>query len=260
MFGKKIISVTILCKNNAKTLPRALDSLQGFDEVLLYDNGSTDNSKQIASQYSNVRWLEGFFDGFGPTHNRASSLAKHDWILSIDSDEWLTPQLQEEIDALDLSSEECIWRLRRKNFYRGKWIRGCGWWPDWQKRLYNKKKSSFDDALVHETIICKDMKVRELKSLLCHEPYVDLRDFLRKMQHYSDLFAQKAQGVRSSSPLKAVGHALFAFIRAYFIKGGWKLGYEGWYISVYNAHCALYKYLKLYEANIEIKKAFKKSD
>jgi len=247
-----MISVTILTKNSAEYLCEVLTALRNFDEVLIYDNGSTDNSAEIARQFSNVKIHQGLFFGFGPTHNHASGLAKNDWILSVDADEVVSPQLASEILAAALD-ENCVYSFPRDNYFNGKWIKWCGWYPDRVVRLYNRNKTRFTDAHVHESIIDAHMKQVYLQSALRHYSYRSISDFLAKMQSYSHLFASQYQGKKKSSPLKAVSHAFFAFFKSYILKRGFLGGYEGFVISSYNAHTAFYKYLKLYEANRKAK-------
>jgi glycosyltransferase involved in cell wall biosynthesis len=242
------ISVTILTKNSQKYLKEVLASLQGFDEVLIFDNGSTDQTLEIAGQFSNVKIVKGLFTGFGPTHNHASSLAKWDWILSIDSDEVVTKEMAEEIRITPLEPA-AVYSFPRHNFYNGTFIKWCGWYPDRQMRLYHRSKTRFTDAQVHESIIVEGLKAIPLKNPIRHYSYDSHADFLAKMHSYSDLFARQYCGKRSSSPWKAVGHGLGAFFKAYLLKKGFLGGYEGFVISVYNGNTAFYKYLKLYEAN-----------
>jgi glycosyltransferase involved in cell wall biosynthesis len=246
--GSLPISVTILTKNSQQYLVEVLDALQVFDEIIIFDNGSTDCTLAIAERYGNVSIQHGEFQGFGPTHNIASSLARNDWILSVDSDEVVTSELCEELRGLQLDPG-CIYAVPRRNFYNGRWIRWCGWSPDRQRRLYNRKKTSFCSAQVHEAIVIADLNVVDLQGALIHYSYRNLADFLAKMQAYSSLFAAQYAGKRHSSPLRAIGHGTFAFLKSYLIKGGCLGGYEGFVISAYNGHTAFYKYLKLYEAN-----------
>ncbi|MDP1836053.1 MAG: glycosyltransferase family 2 protein [Chlamydiales bacterium] len=241
------ITVTILTKNSAKYLPQVLAALSRFDEVLVYDTGSTDETLKIASQHPNVRALEAPFVGFGPTHNNASVAARNDWILSVDSDEVMTPELSEEIAALTLDPQ-AVYSVWRQNYYNGRWIRWCGWYPDRQVKLYNRKTTRFSDAQVHEAVITKDLKTVPLKYPVKHYPYSGTADFLAKMQIYSTLYAQQAKG-KKSSVTKAVTHGLFAFFKSYILKKGFLGGREGFIISIYNGNTAFYKYLKLLEAN-----------
>lgn len=237
------ISVTILTKNAADSLALLLQKLSCFDEVLVLDNGSTDNTVATANSFPHVTVHTSPFIGFGPLHNLASSLAKHDWILSIDSDELPTDVLLNEISSLSLDPS-VVYSIPRHNYYRGKWIRFCGWHPESVLRLYNKKETAFSASQVHEKVQAK--KVIALKGALIHTPYRHLSDFLAKMQHYSTLFAEQ-NAHRSSSPFKATFHALFAFFKSYFLKRGFLGGYEGFLISCYMAQTAFFKYLKLYE-------------
>lgn len=243
-----MISATVLTKNSAKHLPEVLEALKPFDEVLVFDNGSKDNTIAIAKSFSNCRVVEGTFTGFGPTHNTASNHAKHSWIFSVDSDEVPSKELVEEILALPLDAS-CVYSCPRHNIFNGKWIHSCGWHPDRVFRLYNKEKTRFTDALVHETIETKGMKTAELKGYLKHYSYDSLSDFLSKMQSYSTLFAEQQAGKKKASPFSAIGHGMAAFFKSYVLKKGFTQGYEGFVISVYNGHTAFWKYMKLYEIN-----------
>lgn len=187
------------------------------------------------------------------TDHFASSVAKNDWILSIDSDEIVSDKLGNEILELNLS-KKCVYSFPRHNYFNEKFIKWCGWYPDRQYRLYNRRDTRFTDAQVHEAVIIDGMQVIELKNPLIHYSYTSLSDFLAKMQSYSTLFAAQNYGKVNSSPLKAIAHGWFAFFKSYIIKGGFLGGYEGFVISAYNAHTAFYKYLKLYEANQALKK------
>lgn len=242
------ISVTILTKNNQKTLREVLEALKDFSEVLIYDTGSTDETLQIVKSFPNVRVEERPFVGFGPTHNLASGMAKYDWILSIDSDEVVTPELAKEILMLRLQKGK-VYSFPRHNEYKGKWIKWCGWHPDRQIRLYNRTDTKFTDAQVHERIISDHLEEVKLSAPLRHYSYDTVSDFLTKMQVYSDLFAKQNRGKKSSSAGKALLHGIFAFIKSYILKRGILGGREGFEISVYNANTAFYKYLKLAEAN-----------
>lgn len=242
------ISVTVLAKNSQQYLQEVLLALSAFGEVLLYDTGSTDQTLTIASSFPNVRIIQAAFVGFGPTHNLASTAAKYDWILSIDSDEVVSAEMAQDIAKVTPDTHS-VYSFPRNNYFNGKWIKWCGWYPDKQIRLYNRTTTRFSDAQVHEAIISKDMNVISLKGPMIHYSYASIADFLAKMQSYSTLFAQQNQGKKSSSLCKAILHGAFAFFKSYVLKRGFLGGYEGFVISAYNGHTAYYKYLKLYEAN-----------
>ncbi len=243
-----MISVTILTKNSQQYIQEVLEALRSFNEVVLYDTGSVDDTIKIAEKFPNVMVFREKFIGFGPTHNNASSVAKNDWILSIDSDEVVTPEMAQEIAKTTLD-EKCVYSFPRNNYFNGKFIKWCGWYPDRQYRLYNRKKTRFSEAEVHEAVIVENMVHVPMKSPFIHYSYASISDFLQKMQLYSDLFAKQNKGKKSSSLLKAISHGFFSFFKSYFIKKGFLGGYEGFVISTYNGHTAYYKYLKLYEAN-----------
>lgn len=243
-----MISVTILTKNSEKYIGQVVEALKRFDEVLLYDNGSSDATIEIAAKFPNVTVVKGPFLGFGATHNRASGLARNEWILSIDSDEIVRPTLADEILSLRLDPK-AVYSIQRDNYYRDKEIKWCGWHPDRQYRLYHRRETQFTDAKVHEQVIVEGMRHIPLKNSMIHYSYSSIAEFLDKMQSYSELFAEQNCGVKNSSPLKAISHGLFAFIKSYLLKRGFMGGYEGFLISTYNAETAFYKYLKLYEKN-----------
>lgn len=243
-----MISVTILTKNSEKYLKEVLLSLEDFDEVLLFDNGSTDNTFEIAKEFPNVTIYHGHFQGFGPTHNAASQLAKHDWILSIDSDEVATPELVHAVKNLVLDPD-CVYSFPRHNYFNGKFIKWCGWYPDRQFRLYNRTKTAFSNAQVHESILTQGLKIVALEAPLKHYSYESITDFLAKMQSYSELFAKQNRGKKSASICKALTHGFYAFFKSYILQRGFMGGYEGLIISTYNANTSFYKYLKLWEAN-----------
>lgn len=243
-----MISVTILAKDAQRHIEQVLTALARFDEIILLDTGSKDKTIEIAKSFANVTVHTNPFIGFGPSHNLATSLAKHDWILSIDADEVATDELMDEIFALKLDINTA-YSISRHNFFRGKFIKGCGWYPDCPIRLYNRTKTRFSDAMVHESVITKDMHKIALKCPLNHYPYSSISDFLAKMQSYSTLFAEQYSGKRRASLSKAMLHGCFAFFKSYVLKRGIFLGPEGFIISLYNGHTAYYKYLKLQELN-----------
>jgi len=243
-----MISVTILTKNSARHIKQVLQALGSFPEVVVVDTGSEDDTKQIVSQFSNVVLHERDFIGFGPTHNEAALLASFDWILSIDSDEVVSEELKEEIASIELD-EDSVYSFWRKNYYRGKHIKGCGWYPDRVVRMYNRKRTRFSDDLVHESIRANGCKTRALRSSVTHYPYHCVGGFLQKMDMYSELFSQQRSG-KTASMWTAISHAFFAFFKSYILQRGWLLGAEGFEISWFNMNCVFYKYLKLRERSL----------
>ncbi len=248
------ISATVLAKNSERTIGECLRALRAFDEVIVLDNGSTDQTMNIASAFPNVTLLESGMEGFGPLKNFAARNARHDWILNVDSDEILSDELVREIAHLKLD-ERHAYSMVRENFFNGRLIKCCGWYPDRVLRLYNKCQTSFEEKLVHESLQKKKgIKIVPLRHPMRHFSYRNASDLLDKMKHYAQLYARENAGTKKSGPLKASFHALFAFVRNYFLQRGFLYGYEGLLISVSNAGGVFYKYIMLHEANQAPKK------
>lgn len=242
-----MISVTILTKNSEETIRKVLESTRSFPEVLILDTGSTDSTLTIAQEFSHVKTREIPFMGFGPLHNLASSMATYNWILSLDSDECLTPELIAEIHSLHLNPR-FVYSINRNNFFNNKHIKWCGgWYPDRVIRLYHRQMTHFSNDAVHEKVLINGLEEKALLSSLNHYPYRKISDFLAKMQIYTTLFAEQNKHKEKSSLFKAIYHSWFTFFKSYLLKRGFLGGKEGYIISVYNAQTAYYKYLKLIE-------------
>jgi glycosyltransferase involved in cell wall biosynthesis len=244
------ISVTILTKDSSRYLEEVLEALESFDEIIILDNGSSDDTIEIAKKFANVKVYEHEFIGFGPLKNLAIDYASNDWILSIDSDEIVSQTLVKEILSQKLEPN-IVYSIPRDNYYNHKHMRCCGWEGDRVNRLFNKKMTSFNNNLVHESLILDKMSIKELNSTLVHYSFNSASQLIDKMQKYSTLYAKDYNGKKSSSPLKAFIRASFAFFKYYFLKKGFLNGYEGLVISVSNANGVFYKYIKLYEESLK---------
>lgn len=241
------LSCTILSKNSDRTIQKTLESLSFVDEIILLDTGSTDSTIEIAKKFPRVKIFHENFLGFGRLHNIATSHAAHDWILSIDSDEVVTIPLRDKILSLKLNSN-CVYSFAYQNILFGKKINHSGWYPDRHIRLYNRNMTKFTEDKVHEKIIVDGLTEIALQEKIEHHSYLEIGDFLRKMQIYTDLFSEQKKGTPSSFK-KALFHGIFAFIKTYFLKLGFLDGMQGVIIANYQAQTAFYKYLKLWEAN-----------
>jgi glycosyltransferase involved in cell wall biosynthesis len=242
------ISVVIIAKDAEQHIEACLKAAKNFNEVILYLNNCSDRTEEIAESFSNVSIIHGEFTGFGTTKKRAVSYAKNDWILSLDSDEILSPELIEEISTQTLNKHH-VYAILRNNYYQQKWIKCCGWEDDYVERLFNKTVTNFNEKEVHEGIITEDVTIEKLNASLNHYPFDNAGQLLSKMNSYATLYAKQHQGKKASSPVKALTSGFFAFIKNYFLQKGFLCGYEGLLISISNANGAFYKYIKLYEAN-----------
>ncbi len=243
----KHISCVIIVKNAGLTIENTLASLVNFQEVILYDNGSTDQTIAIAQSFSNVKLVYGEFFGFGETKNKAATFATQPWILSLDADETLTAAFIQSLLAIQLD-EQCVYQMLRTNFYREQEIKYC-WKKEKIVRLYHRQVTGFNANKVHEFVISEHLKVCELSGLVHHYPYHGISDFMIKSNRYSSLFAEENLGKKHSSPAKALFNAWFTFIKKYIIKRGFLDGSAGLIISFTHMSTNFFKYMKLYEAN-----------
>lgn len=247
------ISVIILTKNSSLHISDCLNALEDFNEIIIIDNGSSDDTLDIAKTFNNVVVYTNEFIGFGALKNLAISHTNNDWLLAIDSDEILSAELNTEIHQQTLDNN-CIYNIKRHNYYNGKHLNCCGWDNDWVLRLFNKNSTKFNDNQVHESLITGSLKQQKLTNHINHYPYQDTNHLLAKLQHYSSLWAQdKHKQNRNSSIIIATTKAIFAFIKFYIIKKGFLNGNIGLLISSYNAHHVFYKYAKLAELNLKNK-------
>ena len=249
MNNLKNISAVIIVKNAEQTIARTLESLKAFDEVLVYDNGSMDKTLPIVGKFTNAKIVMGHFVGFGETKNMAANHARNEWILSIDSDEVVSFALLESIRNIDFQKSK-VYGFDRYNYYRKKRVRFSGWRKETLYRLYNRTVTEFNNKMVHESLKLDHVGTSQLKGELRHYSYQKISDFIRKRDLYSELFASENKGKRKSSSLRAVFSSLFDFANTYIVKLGFLDGYRGLLIAFSNASVSFYKYLKLYEVNL----------
>lgn len=244
------ISATILVKNGGPLLGQALAALAWCDEVVVLDTGSTDDTRAIATAHSNVslHQLAGPFSGFGRARRQAVALARHDWILSIDADEIVSPELRDEIQALPFE-RRTVYTMPFQNFYNGRHITTCGWSPDRHERLFNRTATNFCMSEVHERVQTAGLTVAPLTHPIAHYSYRSVDDFLSKMSAYSRLFVEQNVERKRSSPARAVARSAWAFFKSYILERGLLQGAEGLTISAYKSQVVFWKYLMLHEAN-----------
>ena len=231
------ISAVILSKNEADRIGRCINSLFNIvDEVIVVDSGSTDDTINIAKSLgANVISTE--WKGYGETKNFGSHQAKNDWILSLDSDEWLSEKLAKEIKALK-KKDKVVYSINRSNIYMGKEIHHSGWSPDWVLRLFDKSEVRWNNKLVHEKLIIpKTCTVKQLSEKLMHDSYRSMEDHKTKTDKYAMLKAQSwIDNGKSPSFLKRYLGSTFKAFHSYFIKTGFLDGKEGRMIAKMNAY------------------------
>ncbi len=247
------ISAVVLAKNNEKTIEKTLQSLKEFEDVIVYDNGSIDETINITKKFPNIHLVQGEFKGFSWSKNNARSFAKNDWILIIDSDEVVDSELLNELKTKVLD-DKTVYKLNFKAFYKDIQVKHCGWNNQKIKRLYNRKVTSYNSNDVHEDIITEGLKQELLKGNVEHYSYHTISEFVIKADRYSTLFAMNNVGKKSSSPIKAFFNGMYSFFRTYILKQGFRDGYVGLIIAFSHMVTNFYKYIKLYELNKELRK------
>ena len=241
------LSAIVITKNEAANIGACLDSLAFCDERIVVDCGSTDETVQIA-RGKGARVEHHEWRGFGPQKNFALSLAGGTWVLSVDADERVPPELAASIKAAIARGDADAWEFPRLNSFCGRPMRHSGWYPDYVLRLFRRGRASFDNVIVHERLIC-DGVVKRLRPSLIHHPVVKLEDALSRLDRYSTAKAQMlvASG-RKVWFLTGISHGLVSFLRAYIWRAGFLDGAEGLLLAVFTAETSYYPYMKAWLA------------
>lgn len=248
-----MLSICVNVKNGARYLSRCLSSLAKFEDVVLLDNYSTDNTIEIAKTFSNVRIYQCEFNGMGMVRNLAASYAKNDWVLFVDCDEVLEAEL---VDILLYYKFDAgnIYNIYRKNYYDGALVESSAWGNDWIKRLYSRLDTKFAENQVHDNFVDNLTNIKITGGSMIHFPYEQVNQLIDKMQFYSTLYAKQHHTKKHPKLWLIPFRMLFMFIKCYILKCGFKDGYEGLTISMFNAIGVWSKYIKLYE--LDYKKKF----
>ncbi len=241
------VSAILITRDEARNLPDCLSALQWCDEIVIVDSGSVDGTADIARRLGARVEVRPDWPGFGPQKNRALDLARCDWVLSVDADERVTPELAAEIrSAIARPDALNAYSIPRLSSYCGRFMRHGGWYPDRVVRLFRRGTARFSDDIVHESVLASG-PVGRLRHDLLHISYRSLDDVLDKMNRYSSAGAAKllAKG-RRGGVTSALAHGLWAFARAYLLRGGFLDGRLGFVLACGIAHETWYRYLKLW--------------
>lgn len=244
------LSVTIITFNEEKMIADCLASVAWVDEIIVVDSGSSDRTEEICRSFPNVRFMHQDWLGYGPQKNFAVDQATHQWILSLDADETVTPELKAEIlQELQATPRFNGYRISRKNLYRGQWVRHSGWWPEQVIRLFRKDAGQFNNRLVHESVEVTGA-IGTFSAAIEHRSYHHADEFLEKARRYAipGAIQMHAAGKRGSTPL-AIIKGLAAFTKSYILKQGFLDGRVGLLIAVSGAVGVFYRVMKLIELN-----------
>ena len=237
------LSVIIITKNEALNIRECLESVKWANEIIVVDSGSTDNTVPICREYTPHVYMHDW-PGFGIQKNRALNYATQDWILSLDADERITPELQREIKKTMQDISVPGYEIPRLSSFCGRYMHHSGWHPDYVTRLFLRNMGQFSNDLVHERVIINGV-VGRLKHRLLHESFRDLDQLLAKMNHYSSAGAMMMSDKgRDATLSQAILHGSWAFIRTYFMRAGFLDGAEGFMLAVSTAEGTYYRYAK----------------
>lgn len=249
------ISAVIITYNEAERLPAALKSLEGVvSEIIVVDSHSIDETVKIARSFG-CRVFERGWTNYADQKNFGHSQASYPWILSLDADERLSPELREEIISLLPTEPDCAgFSMPRRVFYLGRWIRHGGWYPDRRVRLFRRDRAHWEGEYVHEKLVIEG-EIRELKGDILHFTYRNITDHMRRINHFSELGAKKLYARRK----KCRWYHLtllpwLRFIRNYIFLGGFLDGFPGLVISVMSSYALFARYAKLKEIWIRSEK------
>lgn len=242
------LSVYVIAYNNEAEIRACLESVSWADELIVVDSYSTDATEKISREFTD-KVYQHEFKGFGRLRNEAVAHTSHDWVFSLDTDECATPEIRDEIrKVLDQGPTADAYFVPRKNYFLGRWIRHCGWYPDYrQPQLFDKRRMRYCDQLVHETFEL-DGKAGYLKEHVLQYPFRDIDHYLAKMDRYSELMATRmAQQGRKFRAHQLVTHPLFTFAKMYVGRAGFLDGMQGLILSGLYAYYTFIKYATFWE-------------
>lgn len=239
------LSVIVITKNEAEFIGTCLKSVTWANEIIVMDSGSTDDTVSICREYTNKIFVTDW-PGFGAQKNRALDLATGKWVLSLDADEYITPELRDEIQTAIISPDEKVaFRMPRLSNYCGRFMRHSGWWPDYIIRLFLRERGRFSDDLVHERLVVNG-PTGTFSNPIIHKAFENLEEVIQTMNNYSSIGARVMHKEKRSSGLfTALSHGFWSFVHTYIVRAGFLDGREGFMLAVSNAEGTYYRYLKL---------------
>jgi glycosyltransferase involved in cell wall biosynthesis len=237
------LSAIVITRNEAANIGACLATLAFCDERIVVDSGSEDDTVAIARSHGATVTVHPW-QGFGAQKNHALALATGDWVLSIDADERVTPELAQAIRDAIASDRAAGYEMPRLSRFLGREMWHSGWYPDHVLRVFRRGSGRFSDRLVHESVQC-DGPVGRLKPPLRHDPVHSIEDSLSRMDRYSTAGAEMliASGRRVSFA-SGLMHGFWAFIRTYILQRGFLDGREGLILAIANAEGTYYRYMK----------------
>ncbi len=244
----KRLSVTVIAWNEEERLRACLDSVAWADEIVVVDAESTDKTAALAREFTERVWVRPW-PGFAAQKNFALDQVSGDWVLSLDADERVTPELADRIrNILAEDRGAAGYSIPRRNIFWGAWVRHGGLYPDYQLRLFRRGAGRFAEDAVHESVRV-DGRVDVLAETLLHESYRDLEDFVRRSNRYSTLAARDwLRRGRRVSLGALIMKPLGRFLSMYIVRGGFLDGWRGLVLAVLYAEYVFLRMAKAWEA------------
>jgi glycosyltransferase involved in cell wall biosynthesis len=244
------LSVIVITHNESANIADCLLSLRFADEIVVLDSGSTDGTADIARSMGAVVRVSTDWPGFGIQKNRALELAQYPWVLSVDADERVSPELANQIRQVIAQGTDVAYEMPRLTQFCGHWIYHCGWTPDYVLRLFKRDAARFSDDLVHERVLLRRGVAGRLTLPLLHYSYPTPSHYWRKLEHYSQAWAQQRFAKGQKTSMTRAGLAgVVAFLRSYFFRLGFLDGAMGFAVCAMQAQAAFGKYFALYCMN-----------
>jgi len=244
------VSVYVIAYNDEPNMRACLDSVAGWaDELIVVDSHSTDGTAHIAAEYTD-KVFQHEFKGFGRLRNEAMAHASHDWVFSLDTDERATPELRDEMRRVIGSPDAAAaYFVPRKNYFLGRWIRHCGWYPDYrQPQLFRRARMRYRDEAVHEGFETTG-RIGYLSQHVVQYPFRDIDHYLMKMDRYTELMAARMiEEGRRCNAFQLVSHPCFTFLKMYVGRAGFLDGMPGLILSGLYAYYTFIKYAKFWES------------
>jgi glycosyltransferase involved in cell wall biosynthesis len=249
------VSVYVLTTNNRRTIEQCLKSLSWAEELVVVDSFSQDGTYEICKRYTD-KLFQRKWTGHRDQYQYAADLTAQNWIMFVDADEEIPPELAEEIrmELNGRAKEFDGYFVYRQTYYLGRWIRYGGWYPDGEIRLYRRDKGKWEGGLHAKLVV--NGKVGVLKNQYRHYTYGDISDQIKTIDRYSKIAADDLfESGERFSLLKLLFHPPFRFIKEYLFKRGFLDGIPGLIIAVSTAYFTFIKYAKLWERHISSKKS-----
>ncbi|NOR52239.1 MAG: glycosyltransferase [Gammaproteobacteria bacterium] len=243
------LSVVLIVKDESENIVACLESAKFAYEIVVVDAGSRDDTLELVAKYTDKIFVENEWPGYGIQRQRAQEYATADWILMLDADERITPELQHSITKIVKENEQdSVYDTARLSHCFGSFIRHSGWYPDYVTRLYPRTMATYNSSMVHEKLEYPSaLKLKKLTGDLLHYTYRDINHYLVKSAGYAEAWSkQRYNQGRRATLLQGALHAIGCFVRMYILRAGFLDGRQGLLLALLSGHSTFVKYADLW--------------